>query len=159
MNSRIQQALKQRRSFRSLEEEVFVGLQLVADRVGAPWARVLKERADLTPVQYNVLRILRGAGTDGIRSREIGERLITRSPDITRILDRMELRGLVRRGQDPHDRRAVRIMATPAGLDRIAPLDRMSAELSAGLHALGDERLEVLRGLLDEILGAVADQP
>jgi DNA-binding MarR family transcriptional regulator len=156
MTSLIQQYLKQQRDFKSVEQEVFVGLQLVADRLTEPWARLLKERADLTLVQYNVLRILRGAGSQGLRASEIGERLITRSPDITRILDRMEIRGLVRREPDPHDRRAVRIQATEGGLERIAPFDVEGHDLlTASLQDLGDERLLALRDALDAILGSL----
>jgi DNA-binding MarR family transcriptional regulator len=89
MSSTIQRHLKQSRPFSTLEEEVFVGLQLVSDRLMQPWAAYLKESADLSHVQYNVLRILRGAGQAGLSAGEVGERLITRSPDVTRLIDRL----------------------------------------------------------------------
>lgn len=156
MPSLIQQHLKQRRSFRSLEEEVFVGLQLVADRLTEPWARVLKESADLTVVQYNVLRILRGAGPDGLWAGEIADRLVTRSPDVTRIVDRLEQRGLVRRSPDPVDARAVRVHITDAGRERIVPFDEQAPHLLKEVFRdLGKQRTEALRDTLDAILAAL----
>ena len=154
--SLIQQHLKQQRGFQTLEEEVFLGLILVADRMMEPWSRYLKETADLTTVQYNVLRILRGAGSEGIGAGEIGERLIARSPDVTRLIDRLEKRGLVSRRKDGDDRRAVRVFITQDGLDRIAALDQASRQKMAdALHHLGRERLESMRSILELVLQRV----
>src|SRR5688500_10119471 len=148
--SLIQQQIRQQRAFHSLEEEVFVGLQLVADRLMEPWAKHLRDTADLTPVQYNVLRILRGAGADGLWAGEIAERLITRNPDVTRLVDRLETRGLVRRRPDSDDRRAIRVFITKAGLDRIAPLDRAARTMLArNLGQLDERRLGELRDTLE----------
>ena len=160
MTGRIQAAIQQRRGFRSIEEEVYVGLQLVADRLAAPWARVLKEQADLTLVQYNVLRILRGAGADGLWAGELAERLITRSPDVTRIVDRLEKRGLARRSADPADRRAVRVHITDDGRERIAPFDapQIRARLADAFRGIGVKRLEALRDTLEDILSAVQEE-
>jgi DNA-binding MarR family transcriptional regulator len=153
--SLIQEQIRQQRSFHSLEEEVFVGLQLVADRLMEPWARHLRDIADLTHVQYNVLRILRGAGADGLWAGDIAERLITRSPDVTRLVDRLEARGLVRRRRDSDDRRAVRVFITKAGLDRIAPLDRAARTMLAQhLGKLDETRLTELRDTLVLLLEA-----
>lgn len=118
-----QQLLKQTRGFSSPHEELFLALQIAADRSMAPWEALLRSQADLTPVQYNVLRILRGAGKEGRLAGEIGDRLITRSPDTTRLIDRLEQRGLVRRKSDATDRRAVRVHITAAGRKLIDPLD------------------------------------
>ena len=156
MASLIQQRLKQRRKFRTLEEEVFVGLQLAADRLTEPWARVLKESADLTLVQYNVLRILRGAGPEGLWAGELADRLVTRSPDVTRIVDRLEKRGLVRRSHDPADGRAVRVHITDDGRERIAPFDTQVRELIVDIFRdVGKQRLEALRDTLEAILAAL----
>jgi DNA-binding MarR family transcriptional regulator len=154
----IQQHIRQQRGFHSLEEEVFVGLQLVADRLMEPWAKHLRDTADLTHVQYNVLRILRGAGADGLWAGEVAERLITRSPDVTRLVDRLEKRGLVRRRRDNDDRRAVRVFITKAGLERIAPLDRAARSmLSQHLGQLGERRLADLRDNLESLLRMSAE--
>ena len=156
--SLIARHIHQHRPFHSLEEEVFVGLQLVADRLMEPWAKHLRETADLTHVQYNVLRILRGAGDAGLWAGEVAERLITRSPDVTRIVDRLEKRGLVRRRRDSDDRRAVRVFITKAGLERMAPLDRAARTMLAQhLGSLGEARLTELRDTLELLLRESAE--
>lgn len=159
MAGTIQRHLRQQRPFRSLEEEVFVGLQLVADRVMAPWASYLRETADLTPVQYNVLRILRGAGAEGLWAGEVAERLVARSPDVTRLLDRLERRGLVHRSRDPDDRRVVRVRITPAGKDQLAGLDDVGRRrLAANFRHIDRGDLEVLRDTLERILETVVPE-
>ena len=86
-----------------LEQIAYVSLLRTVDKLS--WRIVdLLKTADLTPVQYNVLRILRGAGPEGLACRDIGERLINRDPDITRLLDRMENRGLVIRAREARRR-------------------------------------------------------
>ena len=156
MVSQIQQHVKQRKGFPSLGEEVFVGIQIVAYRLMAPWAATLKETAGLTPVQYNVLRILRGAGDEGLWAGEVGNRLITRSPDVTRLVDRLVVRGLVRRSSDPGDRRAVRIHITGEGLEKLAMLDELAhPQLARTMDAIGPERLLALRDLIEATLEAM----
>lgn len=158
-SSAIQRQIKQERPFRSVEEEVFVGLQIVSDRLMAPWAAHLKQVADLTHVQYNVLRILRGAGPDGLTAGEVGERLITRSPDVTRLIDRLEKRGLVARYPHPDDRRAVRICITEDGREQIARLDQKSRSLIRScFEGLSPKRLEALRDSLDAVLQSVSTE-
>src|ERR1035437_9605259 len=90
---------------------------------------VLLNRYGLTAAQYNVLRILRGAGEHGACGREIAGRLITAEPDITRLLDRMEKRGLICGRRDGKDRRFVTTRITPSGLEILATLDAPVAEL------------------------------
>ena len=90
---------------------------------------VLLNRHGLTTTQYNVLRILRGAGEHGACGREIAGKLITAEPDITRLLDRMEKHGLISRQRDAQDRRFVTTRITPAGLEILAALDAPVAEL------------------------------
>jgi DNA-binding MarR family transcriptional regulator len=156
MSSAIQRVLKQKRPFRSVEEEVFVGLQIAADRLMEPWAAFLRETADLSPVQYNVLRILRGAGDEGLWAGEIGERLITRSPDVTRLIDRLEKRRLVKRKRDPSDRRAVRIQITDLGREEIASIDQKSRNLlQSYMDRVPRDHIEALRDHLDVLLEAI----
>ncbi len=114
MSGRIKTEIKQTKPFSSLEVEAMINLQRTADVMTRCFAEALKE-IDLSPTQYNVLRILRGAGTKGLSCCEIGERMITKDPDITRLLDRMEKRGLVRRARDTQDRRVVTTRITPEG--------------------------------------------
>ena len=158
MSSTIQLILRQKRPFRSVEEEVFVGLQIAADRLMAPWAAFLKETADLSHVQYNVLRILRGAGDEGLWAGEIGERLITRSPDVTRLIDRLEKRKLVKRRRDPNDRRAVRIQITDSGRDEIASIDQKSRNmLQSYMERVPASRIQALRDELDVLLASIGE--
>lgn len=157
MSSSIQRHLKQERPFRSVQEEVFVGLQIVSDQLMQPWAAHLKQAADLTPVQYNVLRILRGAGSEGLTASEVGERLIARSPDVTRLIDRLEKRRLVIRRTCHDDRRAVRIWITETGRELLASLDHKARTMFQSLfRGMSARKLQTLRDTLDEVLGAVA---
>jgi DNA-binding MarR family transcriptional regulator len=119
---RLQRELKQNKPFQSLESEVYLNLARTADVLQRTEVDLLKP-VDLTGSQYNILRILRGAGPDGHRCAEIGARMITRDPDITRLLDRLEKRGLVRRARDTQDRRVVTTRITEAGLKLLAELD------------------------------------
>ena len=106
----------------------------------------------LSPTQYNVLRILRGAGADGLPCGEIGNRMITREPDMTRLLDRMETRRLVIRLRQQKDRRVVTVRIAADGLDLLAQLDRPVAELSIRQFAgLSKTELKALLALLDRI--------
>ena len=111
-----------------LEEDVFVRLQRAADWLLQSVERLLKAQG-LSPAQYNVLRILRGAGPGGLNCREIGERMVTRDPDMTRLLDRLEKRGLIARERRKDDRRMVTTRVTPQGLDFLKRLDQPVREL------------------------------
>ena len=104
-----------------LEETAFIELIRTVDLLSRRPAQVI-EPADLSATQYNVLRILRGA-PDGLSCGEIGNRMITRDPDITRLLDRLEKRTLIARARDAVDRRTVSTTITPAGLELLAKLD------------------------------------
>jgi DNA-binding MarR family transcriptional regulator len=154
MPSVIQQALRQEKPFPSLEAEVFVGLQVAANRALDPWARFLRQEAGLTPNQYNVLRILRGASPTGLTCGQIAERMITRDPDVTRLTDRLVRAGLARRERGAGDRRVVEVGITDAGRGVLARLDRNKAVESLG--SLGETRLTALRDLLAEVIVAVS---
>lgn len=108
---------------RTLEQLAFVQLQRTADQLQQAVAEFLKP-FDLSPTQYNALRILRGAGPAGLPSSGIGARLINKDPDVTRLLDRLEKRGLVRRARGESDRRQVVAQLTPAGRRLLAKLDQ-----------------------------------
>src|ERR1041385_8386871 len=105
MASSVRQQLKQRRSFPSAEQEAMLGIRMVAGRILAPWERFLKAEADLTSSQFNVLRILPRSHPKALTAGEIGERTIARDPDVTRLVDRLHARGLVKRARSDQDRR------------------------------------------------------
>jgi DNA-binding MarR family transcriptional regulator len=117
---------------------------------------VLLNQHRLTAAQYNVLRILRGAGEDGACGRAIASRLITVEPDITRLLDRMEKRGLISRRREAKDRRFVTARITPAGLETLAALDAPVAELHRGqFERLSGAELMQLTAGLEKVRGSV----
>jgi DNA-binding MarR family transcriptional regulator len=123
MASQLAKDIKQKKRFVSLEQEAFLLLQRTINELSSMGMDVLKA-AGLSGPQYNVLRILRGAGPKGLACGEISELLITRDPDITRLLDRMEKRGLVARRRESGDRRVVTARITKEGLALLADLDR-----------------------------------
>jgi DNA-binding MarR family transcriptional regulator len=150
MSRALRQEIRQQKPFVSLEEEAFLGLQRTASLLLQSLGRELKGH-DLTPAQYNTLRILRGAGPDALTCGEIGERLVSPGPDVTRLLDRLEQRGLVTRLRDAEDRRVVRARVTEKGLDLLATLDEpVGRMLGRLLGNLGQERLRTFVVLLDE---------
>ena len=116
--------IKKRRPFDSPEEEAYLNLLRTTTVLAADFERLFKD-AGLSEPQYNVLRILRGAGAGGagLPCLEIASRMITRVPDITRLVDRLEAAGLVERARTSEDRRVVLVKITKKGLDAIAPLD------------------------------------
>jgi len=146
---RLQRELKQNKPFQSLESEVYLNLARTAD-VLQRWEVDLLKPVDLTASQYNILRILRGAGADGHRCAEIASRMISRDPDVTRLLDRLEKRGLVRRARDTRDRRVVTTRITEAGLQLLAELDEpIESAQRKLLGHLSRHELETLNQLLE----------
>jgi len=106
---------------------------------------------DLSPTQYNVLRILRGAGADGHTCGDVSARLVTHDPDVTRLLDRLEKRGLIERRRSDKDRRVVRTTISPEGLALLAELDGpVDALHEAQFGHMSEQNLEVLTRLLEE---------
>ncbi len=149
MTGRIRRQVRQKKPFRRLEDEAFLNLQCTADALLQGVAAALKP-VGLSPTQYNVLRILRGAGGGGLACREIAERMITRDPDVTRLLDRLEERRLVIRTRDREDRRVITTRITEEGLRILEKLDEPLAALHVQqLGHLGDEQLRSLIGLLE----------
>ena len=152
--------LKQKRPFSSSEQEALLGLRIVAARLIAPWERFLKTKADLGVGQYNVLRILRGSHPTGLTCGEIGERTVARDPDITRLVDRLSRRGLVKRTRSQTDRRVVEVDITPRGLDLLRELDPHAERMPPALLGhLSQARLRQLSELLGEVLDGLGTFP
>ncbi|HEX5871286.1 MAG TPA: MarR family transcriptional regulator [Longimicrobium sp.] len=150
MAGRIQAELKQSRPIGSLEEEAYLNVQRTSNTLSQGIAELLRSH-DLTPAQYNVLRILRGAGEDGLTASDIAGRMISRDPDVTRLVDRLEKRGLVDRWRCSHDRRVVWTRLSPAGRALIDPLDAPLDALHRRLLShMAPEKLQTLIALLEE---------
>lgn len=148
----MREELKQTRPFPSPEDELYLSLRLTSRIVDEPWDRHLRKVASISPSQYNILRILRGAGVEGRTMGEISERMINRDPDVTRLADRMVKRGLARRMRDADDRRVVKLFITQAGLDLLAQLDPdVDRYLQDAFGGLGEEKQRQLIELLGEV--------
>lgn len=129
------------------EQIAFVNLAKTYDRLRSAFGALFKAHG-ITEPQYNVLRILRGAG-EGLACSRIGERMITRVPDVTRLLDRLEAHGLVARSRDGEDRRVVVTSITPKGLKLLTALDRPVQELHRKtLGHMSERELEQMNRLL-----------
>lgn len=140
--------IHQTKPFASLEEEAFLNLHRTADALLHGLEAALKP-VGLSASQYNVLRILRGAEAEGLACREVAERMVTRDPDITRLLDRLEARGLVIRARDRADRRVITVRITPEGLRLLQALEAPVAELPRRqLGHLDEAQLRTLIELL-----------
>ncbi len=133
-----------------LENRIFVALLQAADSLGQEAEQLLKA-AGLTAAQYNVLRILRGAEPEGLPCRGIGDRMISHDPDMTRLLDRMEKRGLITRERQTDDRRVVKTRITPQALSLLKTLDQPVHDLhKRQFRHMSVARLKILFDLLEE---------
>lgn len=147
----IHEEIKQSKPFRSRSEEAFLALLRTADDLRRKVSQVL-EPSGITLQQYNVLRILRGAGPDGLPTLAIGERMLERTPGVTRLIDRMEEKGWVTRERCKEDRRRVWCKITDAGLALLAPLDPHVNAVDDSLEGvLEQDQLAALIEYLDSI--------
>jgi len=152
----IRDEIKQRKPFESAADEAVVTLLATADRVRTALAQVVESHGT-TLQQYNVLRILRGAGDAGLPTLDLAARMIEHSPGVTRLVDRLEARRLVRRVRCPEDRRQVLCHATASARRLLAGIDRPLAEAARGLFAsLDDTRTTELVLLLDAVRATAA---
>jgi DNA-binding MarR family transcriptional regulator len=155
----IRDEIRQTKPFESAAQEAVVTLLGTADRVRTALSRVTGAH-DVTLQQYNVLRILRGAGPEGLPTLDISARMIEHSPGITRLLDRLGARGLVRRERCPDDRRQVLCHATEKARRLLAALDGPMAEAGRrSIAPLDAARTADLIRLLDEVRAAAASSP
>jgi DNA-binding MarR family transcriptional regulator len=134
-----------------IQDRIFVALLQTADTLSQQAEQFLKT-AGLTGTQYNVLRILRGAEPEGLPCRGIGDRMISHDPDMTRLLDRMEKRGLITRERQTDDRRVVKTRITPQALSLLKTLDQPIHELhKRQFRHMPATRLKILSRLLEEV--------
>jgi len=151
----LQREIRQRRPFPSVAQEAVVSVIRTADLLQRQMA-ALVEPFGITVQQFNVLRILRGGGPEGLPTLEVGARMIEVTPGITRLLDRLEAKGLVRRQRCPKDRRQHLCWITQEGLGVLTSLDgpivKHSGEILRGLNR--EEQSHLIR-LLDQVRAAL----
>ena len=143
--SALQREIQQRVPFSSQQEEAILAIARTADVLRRRISKLI-EPYGVTEQQYNVLRILRGAGCDGLPTLDIAERMIEQTPGITRMIDRLETKGLVSRERGCQDRRQVLCRISQTGLDLLAKLDEPLRQW--GLTALGSLREEEMDALI-----------
>jgi DNA-binding MarR family transcriptional regulator len=139
--SELLREIQQTKPFQSLRDELWLNLSRTAAVIGHEVEQRLRPHG-LSPTQYNVLRILRGAGEQGLMQYEVGDRLVAQVPDVPRILARMAKAGWIERVRGTVDRRVVRATLTPNGLKLVNELDAMMDEVEAGLFpAMSEEEI------------------
>jgi DNA-binding MarR family transcriptional regulator len=149
--------------FASAEEEALLNLLRTSDRLSRAMQRVIRPWG-VTATQYNVLRILRGAGADGLTCSEIGARMLTEDPDITRLLRRLKTLKLIFQVRDNHDRRVIRTRISEAGMRLLKEMDPVVKRTPQQLlgHMRAEEVAELTRLLeraRERCAGAETDQP
>jgi DNA-binding MarR family transcriptional regulator len=155
MAGKLQQEIQQRKPSRLLEEEAGLNIVRTADLLSRKLTEVLKPHG-LSGTQYNVLRILRGAGEEGASCKDIGNRMVTPDPDITRLMDRLESRGLIYRDRAKEDRRVVIHKLTSDGLSLVNTLDEpIDAANQEAMSHMGKTKLRELIALLEELRSAL----
>ena len=143
--------LKQRKPFRNTREEAILNVWRTGDYFAQQMRRILKPFG-ISQTQYNLLRILRGAGDEGLPCGEIGDRMLTSDPDITRLLDRLVRGKLARRVRPPRDRRVIIARITPAGLDLLRRVDPLISDMiDQSLGHMREYELKNLIALLEQM--------
>ncbi|MBI3271235.1 MAG: MarR family transcriptional regulator [Planctomycetes bacterium] len=151
MANKLAHEIRQSKPFASLEQEAYLNLQRTAAVLERALEETLKPHG-ISATQYNALRILRGAGPNGLSCQEVGARMIRFEPDLTRLFDRLEARGLIGRTRSEEDRRVVLVRIAPPGTKLLASLD----DVVEGLHKkplvpMGEKKLRQLIDLCEEL--------
>lgn len=150
MMAKLLAELKQNKPFESIEDEVFINIIRTAEVFNRKQTEFLKAY-ELTPSQFNVLRILRGAEPDGLICREIGERMVAFDPDVTKLLDRLEARDLIARERQQKDRRVITVRISEAGLKVLKEIDQPILDFAGSLLGhLDEKKLKALNELVEE---------
>jgi DNA-binding MarR family transcriptional regulator len=160
MAKTIDREIHQTKPFRSIQEQVVINLMRTSRVVEEDWLRHLKRTEGISLGQYNILRILRGARPKAVKISEIAERMITRDPDVTRLVDRLIKQGLARRQRDTEDRRVVLVEITGAGLSLLSRLDGPAGDsMDAAMAGLSPDQLRILDTLLNEVRAGMRPYP
>jgi len=152
--STVGEEIHQTRPFATIEEELLVSLLRTTDVLHERFEQIVRP-FNISMTQYNVLRILRGAEPGGRTCGEIGERMIAREPDVTRLLERMDKAGLIGRTRDSGDRRVVVTRITSGGMKLLDEIEPKLREIDGLLKPMGESRIETMLRLLDTVRGHV----
>jgi DNA-binding MarR family transcriptional regulator len=155
--SAVGEEIRQSKPFATMEEELLVSLLRTTDVLHQRFEQIIRP-FNISMTQYNVLRILRGAEPGGRTCGEIGERMIAREPDVTRLLDRMDKAGLLKRTRGSGDRRVVVTRITSSGLKLLDELEPKLRELDGLLKPMGERKIESMLKLLDEVREHVREE-
>jgi DNA-binding MarR family transcriptional regulator len=148
----VAEAIRQTKPFASKRQEGILALVLATEVVRWRFAQLIEHRGEVTAQQYNVLRILRGAGAEGLPTLSIVERMIENAPGITRLVARLEAKGLVARHRSAGDRRQVFCRITPRGLAKLKSLDPLMNEIDEdALGSLNENEVATLIRLLNKV--------
>ena len=148
--SAVGKEIHQTKPFGTIEEELLVSLLRTTDVLQERFEQLIRP-FNISMTQYNVLRILRGAEPEGCTCGEIGERMIAREPDVTRLLERMEKSGLIKRMRDSADRRVVVTRITSSGLRLLDEMEPKLRELDGLMQPMGERKIKTMLRLLDEV--------
>jgi DNA-binding MarR family transcriptional regulator len=147
----VHEEIRQTRPFRSVAEETILTLYRTVDALQRDFAKLI-EPEGISTQQYNVLRILRGAGAEGLPTLEIADRMVERTPGITRLLDKLEAKQLVRRKRCPEDRRQVLCYISEGGLKLLARLDRPLTDVGMrSMKPLTDPQMRQMIEFLNQV--------
>jgi MarR family transcriptional regulator, organic hydroperoxide resistance regulator len=147
----LREEIRQNKPFESPDQEAILGLYRTSDRLQRRFTELVEPHG-ISLQQYNVLRILRGGGSEGTPTLEIAERMIEKTPGITRLLDKLEAKHLVRRKRCPEDRRQVLCWITDPGLRLLSDLDKPLVEAGArAMEALTYPELHELISILEKV--------
>lgn len=148
MSSALAQEIGKKNPFDLPEEEALLNIVRTSAALSIAFEREFRSH-DLTDASYNVLRILRGSGSEGKLCSQVGRELVAQGPDVTRLIDRLERKGLCERRRSTTDRRAIWVVITPAGLELVNSLDKPVRELlKRMLGHMTREELESISALL-----------
>ncbi len=160
MPKTIEQELKQTRPIGSPQEQAVLGLMRTSRAIEESWLTFIRRTEGISLSQYNILRILRGARPDAVKISEVGERMIYRDPDVTRLVDRLVRQGLARRQSLAEDRRVVLVEITEEGLELLERLDEQVDRYTRAVMAgLSPQQLRTLDVLLNEIRAGMQPFP
>jgi DNA-binding MarR family transcriptional regulator len=149
--------IHQTKAFATMEEEFLVALLRTTDILQERFEQIVRP-FNISMTQYNVLRILRGAEPTGRTCGEIGERMIAREPDVTRLLERMEKSGFIKRARNGQDRRVVVTRITSAGLKLLDEMEPHLREIGGLLKPMGQKKIEKMLRLLDEARALIREE-